>query len=163
MSMIRVQQPQAFDLVGNPIQVAGESLTFEATVNYRVGEGHDEVSGFFTGGGGVAFKQFQTQIQIPGNPAFKLPRLFVQLFEISAKDGSEINLVTVPVLYGPLILPGYDGYQEHRVVAGDSLSKLAARYYGDAKRWTPIYQANQHLVTDPNVIFPGQVLRIPLA
>lgn len=161
--MIRIQQPQAFDLVGNPIQVAGESLTFEATVNYRVGEGHDEYSGFFTGGGAVAFQQFQTRIQLPESPAFQLSRLFLQLFEISARDGSEINIVTVPLLYGPMILPGYQGYQEHRVVPGDTLSKLAARYYGGAASWLPIQQANQHLVTDPDLIFPGQVLRIPLA
>ncbi|WP_200330657.1 Gmad2 immunoglobulin-like domain-containing protein [Thiocystis violacea] len=107
MAMIRIQQPVAFDLVGTPIQVAGESLTFEASISYRVGEGHDEVNGFFTAGGGVAFRQFQTQIPIPETAAFKLPRLFLQLFEISARDGGEINVVTLPILYGPLILPGY--------------------------------------------------------
>jgi nucleoid-associated protein YgaU len=160
---IRIQQPKAFDLVGNPIQVAGESLAFEASISYRLSEGHDEINGFFTGGGGTSIQQFQTQIRIPGTPAFQLSRLFLQLFEISAKDGSEINAVTVPVLYGPLILPGYLGYLEHLVVAGDTLAQLATHYYGDASAWAPIQQANQHTVPNPNRIFPGQRLRIPQA
>ena len=45
---IRIDQPRAFDLVGNPILVGGIGTGFEATLNYRVHEGHDEVTGFFT-------------------------------------------------------------------------------------------------------------------
>lgn len=37
---IRIDQPRAFDLVGNPILVGGVGTGFEATLNYRVHEGH---------------------------------------------------------------------------------------------------------------------------
>ena len=47
------------------------------------------------------------------------------------------------------------------VVEGDSLSKIARREYGDANKWPTIYEANKGLITDPDLIFPGQKLQIP--
>jgi nucleoid-associated protein YgaU len=47
------------------------------------------------------------------------------------------------------------------VVAGDSLSKIAKREYGDANKWRTIYEANKDLIKDPDLIHPGQQLKIP--
>ena len=47
------------------------------------------------------------------------------------------------------------------VQSGDSLSKIAQQFYGDAKRWPEIFEANKDKIKDPNVIHPGQELRIP--
>jgi nucleoid-associated protein YgaU len=47
------------------------------------------------------------------------------------------------------------------VVQGDSLSKIAKREYGDANKWQTIYEANKGLITDPDLIYPGQELKIP--
>ena len=47
------------------------------------------------------------------------------------------------------------------VVAGDSLSKIAKREYGNASEWKRIYEANQDLLKDPDKIYPGQKLKIP--
>jgi len=47
------------------------------------------------------------------------------------------------------------------VVAGDSLSKIAKRLYGDANKWRQIYDANKDLIKNPDVIHPGQKLKIP--
>jgi nucleoid-associated protein YgaU len=49
------------------------------------------------------------------------------------------------------------------VVKGDSLSKIAKREYGDANKWRTIYEANRDLIKDPDLIYPGQSLRIPQA
>ncbi|MBN1890378.1 MAG: LysM peptidoglycan-binding domain-containing protein [Thermoflexales bacterium] len=47
------------------------------------------------------------------------------------------------------------------VKSGDSLSKIAQQFYGDAKRWPEIFEANKDKIKDPNLINVGQELRIP--
>ena len=47
------------------------------------------------------------------------------------------------------------------VVRGDTLSQIAEREYGDATRWREIYQANRATIKNPNLIYPGQKLRLP--
>nr|HPK73125.1 LysM peptidoglycan-binding domain-containing protein [Vicinamibacterales bacterium] len=49
----------------------------------------------------------------------------------------------------------------YTVVAGDSLSKIAKRYYGDANQYMKIFEANKDQLKDPNLIKVGQTLRIP--
>ncbi len=51
--------------------------------------------------------------------------------------------------------------QFHTVVKGDSLSKIAKQYYGDAMKYPIIFEANKPMLKDPDLIYPGQVLRIP--
>jgi nucleoid-associated protein YgaU len=51
--------------------------------------------------------------------------------------------------------------RSYTVVAGDSLSKIAKREYGDAQKWRQIYEANRDQIKDPDLIHPGQVLTIP--
>jgi nucleoid-associated protein YgaU len=51
--------------------------------------------------------------------------------------------------------------QTHTVVAGDTLSAIAERYFGDARQTTKILDANRDLLVNPEKIRPGQVLRIP--
>lgn len=53
--------------------------------------------------------------------------------------------------------------RSYTVRKGDSLSKIAKREYGDAQKWRRIYDANRDIVNDPDLIYPGQVLRIPEA
>ena len=51
--------------------------------------------------------------------------------------------------------------QMHTVVSGDTLSKIAKKYYGDAGKYPVIFEANKPMLKDPDKIYPGQVLRIP--
>jgi hypothetical protein len=158
----RIDQPRQFDLVGNPILIGGVGTGFEATLSYRVHDGHDEVTGSFMVGGGTGeHGQYQLQVDVSG-AAFSLDRLFVEVFEVSAEDGSEIHKVVVPVIYGPRIVPGYVGYREHLVRRGDTLWAIAQSNYGNGSEYPLIVRANPHLISDPDRIFPGQLLRIPM-
>jgi nucleoid-associated protein YgaU len=49
----------------------------------------------------------------------------------------------------------------YTVVAGDSLSKIAKKIYGDGNRWKEIWEANKDAVKNPDLIHPGQQLKIP--
>lgn len=51
--------------------------------------------------------------------------------------------------------------QFYTVVSGDSLSKIAGKYYGDVQKYNAIFEANKPMLSDPDKIYPGQVLRIP--
>ena len=45
---------------------------------------------------------------------------------------------------------------------GDSLSAIAKRYYGNAQDYPRIFDANREVIKNPDLIYPGQKIRIPL-
>ena len=49
----------------------------------------------------------------------------------------------------------------YTVQSGDSLSKISKEMYGDPMKYNEIFEANKPMLKDPNLIYPGQVLRIP--
>jgi len=49
----------------------------------------------------------------------------------------------------------------YQVVAGDSLSKIAKRFYGDANAYHKIFDANRDQLSDPDKIQVGQELKLP--
>ena len=51
--------------------------------------------------------------------------------------------------------------QFYDVKSGDSLSKIAKQFYGDANKYNLIFEANKPMLKDPDEIYPGQKLRIP--
>lgn len=52
------------------------------------------------------------------------------------------------------------GEDIYEIKAGDSLSKIAQKYPG--MTWQKIYEANKDIIKDPNKIFPGQKIKIPM-
>lgn len=54
-------------------------------------------------------------------------------------------------------------YHRHTVAGGESLSKIAKQYYGDAMKYKTIFEANTNILKNPDVIHPDQVLVIPNA
>ena len=49
----------------------------------------------------------------------------------------------------------------YTVVSGDNLSKISKAKYGDPNKYMVIFEANKPMLSDPDKIYPGQVLRIP--
>jgi len=59
------------------------------------------------------------------------------------------------------VKPGGDPVEEvYEIKPGDSLSKIAGKYPG--MTWQKIFEANKDVIKDPNLIYPGQKIRIPL-
>ncbi len=48
------------------------------------------------------------------------------------------------------------------IVRGDTLSGIAKKYYGDAMAYPKIFEANREVIKNPDLIFPGQKIRIPM-
>ena len=51
--------------------------------------------------------------------------------------------------------------QMYIVVSGDNLSKISKEFYGTPNKYPQIFEANKPMLTHPDKIYPGQVLRIP--
>jgi len=51
--------------------------------------------------------------------------------------------------------------QYYTVVKGDNLSKISKQYYGDPNKYAKIFEANKPMLKSPDLIYPGQMLRIP--
>ncbi|HET9486555.1 MAG TPA: LysM peptidoglycan-binding domain-containing protein [Chryseosolibacter sp.] len=51
--------------------------------------------------------------------------------------------------------------RDYTIKSGDSLSKIAKQFYGNAGDWKKIYEANKEKIKDPNLIHPGQKIIIP--
>jgi nucleoid-associated protein YgaU len=52
-------------------------------------------------------------------------------------------------------------YETYTVKAGDSLSKIAKKKYGNAGLWKTIFEANKDRIKNPDLIQPGWELKIP--
>jgi nucleoid-associated protein YgaU len=158
---IKVLQPQPFDIVDQRVQIAGVGSGFEATIGLRVRDGNSaQLARTFvnTGGTGV-LGNFQAAVELPGVP--ETPDGFVEVFDAGGAD-VPANMVVVPVVFGEHLVGGYFGFTLRTVVHGDTLSGIAQEAYGDASQYLRVFQANRNQVSDPNLIFPGQQLRVPL-
>ena len=56
-----------------------------------------------------------------------------------------------------------ESVEYYEIKSGDTLSAIAKRYYGKASAYMAIFEANREVIEDPNKIYPGQKIRIPLA
>lgn len=52
--------------------------------------------------------------------------------------------------------------QFYTVTNGDTLEEISKKFYGDTVKYTIVFEANKPMLTDPDKIYPGQLLRIPV-
>ena len=50
----------------------------------------------------------------------------------------------------------------YEIKSGDTLSAIARKYYGDAKQYPRLFEANREVIKDPDKIYPGQKIRVPM-
>lgn len=161
---IDVHHPQPWDIVDDPVQIAGVGAAFEAvigTVTLNDAAGNQLATAPVNGIGGNGFTNFALALavgSVPADPRCDL--MFVP--DNPSGDPGGPEPIHVPVLFGPSVLTGYTSYTSYEVVAGDTLSAIANTNYADASRWPSIFAANRDIIEDADLIFPGQVLRIPL-
>ena len=159
---ISVRQPQPYDLVDVPIQVAGVGTGFEGAFAVRVrdGTGAELARRPIHAGGTGILGDFSLAVPLDRPPA--TPQGSVEVFEPSAKgDGSELNRVVVPVIFGPALLSPYHGFALDTVRPGETPASIAGRWYGDPGLGWRLVEANRGRLADPQHPAPGQVLRIP--
>jgi Immunoglobulin-like domain of bacterial spore germination/LysM domain len=158
---ISVRHPRAHDIVDDPVEVAGVGTGFEGTLNARLrnAAGQEIAEKFFRAGGTGIWGNFFFRIDVPGVPS--RARGTLEVFEVSAEDGSELHKQVIPILFGRALVDPFNGFAVYTVQSGDTLSGIAEGFYGDPAKFRVIFAANRQILDDPDVIVPGQVLRIP--
>lgn len=162
---LAVRHPQPFDIVGDSFVLCGLGRVFEGVVgSARLTDGTGgllaSISPMFVAGSGSGYTLFDFAVGY-GVPTTADGTLTVDADNPSGLPANDFR-VTVPLTFGrPLLGSSYGGFTSHRVIAGDTLSKIAKNSYGAANLWPRLFTANRDSITDPDVIRVGQVLRIP--
>lgn len=60
------------------------------------------------------------------------------------------------------VLEQQENVEYYIIKKGDTLSKIAKHYYGNAMDYPRLFEANREVIEDPDLIYPGQKIRIPL-
>jgi hypothetical protein len=162
MRLIDVRQPRGNDIVGRRFTVAGFGTGFEATVLWRVlGEnGSPLAEGLVEGvGSNGVIDDFGHDVRLPGSVSARGAHVLLQVFgdDASGQNPPGTDLNEVPVT----LFTGLRGWRLHEVVRGDTLSEIA-RDVGENITFRDIFEANRDVLTDPDEIVPGQILRVPL-
>lgn len=77
-------------------------------------------------------------------------------------DSSGTSSVSVEETRETTTAPTPTSAETYTVVSGDSLWAIAKRYYGDGSKYTEIFNANSSIISNASLIYPGQVLTIPV-
>lgn len=73
------------------------------------------------------------------------------------------NVTGVAKVEDNITTPSGDQATFYTVQKGDTLSAISKKHYGDPNKYNTIFEANKPMLTHPDKIYPGQVLRIPKA
>jgi len=159
--LISLRHPRPHDIVDDPVEVAGVGTGFEGTLQARLrnAAGDEIAQRHFNAGGTGIWGNFFFRIDVPSIPS--RPRGTLEVYEVSAEDGSEIDKRIVPIVFGRALIDPFTGFTIHTVETGDTLSAIADTFYGDPAKFRIIFAANRNQLDDPDVLIPGQVLRIP--
>ncbi|MET3731589.1 peptidoglycan-binding protein LysM [Moheibacter stercoris] len=85
-------------------------------------------------------------------------RILATAGNVDGIDNVEDNLTLIEPL--KFDLPDFSKTM-YTVKSGDNLSKISKEVYGDPNKYPVIFEANKPMLTDPDKIYPGQVLYIP--
>ena len=156
---IAIQQPRPFDIVGHSVHFVGLALAHTSAVRVQLlaADGSLLAARVVRGENAGELSTFDGVFELEGSPGD--PTGCVAMAN-ARTDGDRIE---VPIVFGTALQRRYIGYATYVVRPGDTLWLVAERMYGAGDRWSMLHQANRHLIADPDVIHPGQELRIPRA
>lgn len=167
-SLIDVRHPAPGDLVGSEFLVVGLGSGFEGDLYYRVlGTGEATLTSGRMRGGAYSMREFHTTIELDPAAVDGAEGTLEVFWRTPASpqedpDGPEKDTVRVPITFAFTYLPEFAGVHRYVVQEGDTLTSIARDYSPEVSA-EHIFASNRDVLTDPDEIEPGQVLRVPAA
>ena len=109
--------------------------------------------GIDTSGLTLAFDATKSEVTVSGEAPDQATREKIILCCGNVKDVASVN--------SDNLKPDVDESQWYTVVSGDNLSKISKQFYNDPNKYQAIFEANKPMLKSPDLIYPGQMLRIP--
>lgn len=100
-------------------------------------------------------KEENNKLNISGTVKYKHDKnlLWDEIKRVGGENPSDVN--------ADIKVADVSAFAQHTVKSGESLSKIAKHYYGDANKYNTIFEANKDKLKSADVIHPGDELVIP--
>ena len=153
--------------VGAEVPTGNEAETIKGAVRAALDDDIDDLNVFFSNGtvmltGTVAsFPEKQRAILIAGNIR-GVEKVNATNLEVTTttREMPRAEVKTMPNTMPPAAAAEPE-FEFYTIQSGDSLSKIAKRYYGDAMKWPALFDANRGVIENADLIYPGQQIRVP--
>ena len=103
---------------------------------------------------GVEFKNGVVSISGQASSAEAMEKAVLMAGNVQGVSEVKIDQLKAPAVQAKI--------EYYLIKKGDTLSAIAKQYYGKANDYPKIFEANREVIKDPNLIFPGQKIRIPM-
>ncbi len=139
---------------------------FGKSFDEKVKDALDKISGLGLGVRNLSAKIEGKTVTLTGDaPSREITVQVMENFDKLVKTDNTLNAIRVDApkpAPAPVPPPAPKPAERiYEVVAGDTLSKIALKYYGSANKYMKIFEANRDILNNPDLIKPGQKLRIP--
>lgn len=158
MNEVDALQKKLDDLKKNPLSATSESAALIASIENLLSQckekGKSAVPPSYTVLKGDCLWKIAAKPDIYGDGY-----AWMRIYTTNREQIKDPNLIYAKQIF---MIPRGVGPDEHLVVKGEHLSKIAgySNVYGSPFKWNKLYEANKASISDPNLIFPYQVLKI---
>jgi nucleoid-associated protein YgaU len=110
----------------------------------------------------VSYKNPVAYLSGDAPSAEALQKAVLMAGNVQGVESVNVDNIKVPATFlNPKAVESHQGTQYYIVQSGDTLSKIAQRFYGDPLKYSKIFDANREVIQNADLIFPGQKIRIP--
>lgn len=118
-------------------------------IKQHIEEANPGISGL-----GVAYKDGVVSLSGEAASAEAMEKAVLLAGNVKGVSDVQINALKTPAVQAQV--------EYYIIKKGDTLSAIAKQFYGKGSDYPKIFEANREVIKDPNLIFPGQKIRIPL-
>jgi len=150
--------------LGSFLKNVGEKLFGEGeTPEEQAQKVRDHVAKYGFDVSGLTFTVANDKVTISGQAKDweQKSKIYVAAGNVEGIDGVTDNMTVKPAPAQTAAPVAVAQPKYHTVESGDTLSKIAKEVYGDVNAYNRIFEANRPMLSDPDKIYPGQVLVIP--